>query len=202
MFGILIIAGLVIFFQIIIIILFFSNIVLDIEKCDIWYDESLENKIKIKKLKVSIKLFILKKVKIFSIKIHRTYCEIFKIKIKFNLLKKLKEDEQSGTMFVIKNIGKLNPKVKNIDFDLGFGTENVMLTTFLVPIISTILNIYIARNLDNSQKSKIDSKTDYKIKITPNFINTNNFKLIASGQISFDFLNTIFFIKKHRTIKA
>ena len=201
MVGILICIGLVIIIQIIAIIFLFSNIVLDVESCDIYYDEMLENKIKVRKLKVSIKIYIFHIIKILNIKIHRNYCEIFKIKIKLNLLKNLKEDEQSGIMFVLKNIGKLKAKVKNINFELDFGTENVVFTTFLVPIISTILSIYISKNLDISNCLNKEEKSDYNLRITPKYVNTNNFRLIASGQISFKFFNTIFFIKKHKAIK-
>ena len=40
--------------EIFVIALLFSNIVLDVEKCNIWYDEKIKNKIEVKHLKVSI----------------------------------------------------------------------------------------------------------------------------------------------------
>ena len=202
MIAILIMLFFMIIIEILIIALLFSNIVLDVEKCDIWYDEKIKNKIEVQHLKVSIKVYIFRKIRILSIKLHRNYCEIFKIKIKLNLLKKLKEDKQSGIMFVIKNIGKLKPKVKKINLKLDIGTEDLIITTFLVPIISTVLSIYITRNLEVTKERKMKQSSNYKLKITPQYLNKNNFKLLASGQISFDLLNTLFFIKKHKAIKA
>ena len=113
--GLIILFG-VIFVQVLMIGICFSNLILDIKECDITYNIDKKNKIDIKNLKFSIDVYIFRKIKIFSIKIHENYCEILKIKIHLNVLKKLKDDKQSGIIFIIKNIGRLEPEIKFFRF--------------------------------------------------------------------------------------
>lgn len=186
----------VIFVQVLMIGICFSNLILDIKECDITYNIDKKNKIDIKNLKFSIDVYIFRKIKIFSIKIHENYCEILKIKIHLNVLKKLKDDKQSGIIFIIKNIGKLEPEIKKVNLDLNIGTENVMLTVFLVPTISIIISMLI-----NNYKDEKSKKELYKLNVMPKYLSKNLFSFKLSTQISFDTITTLFFIKKHRDIK-
>lgn len=201
MIWILIISFIIILIQIFVISLFFSNIVLDIEECDISYNDNYQKKVDIKKLKVNVKIYLFKKIKILNIKIYKNYCEIFKMKINLNILKKLKDDNQSGFIYVIKNIGKLNPKIKNVNLKIALGTEDTMITTFLIPIISTVLSLVISNYMEENM-SNVKGESNYNFKIMPQYINTNNFNLNGSARISFDTFRTLFFIKKHSEIKV
>ena len=205
------ISFLIIFFiavllEIIMLGIIISNIELDIEECDISYNIEIPNKFKIKKLKVNIKLFLFRKIKILKIKIYKNYCIIFGIKIHLNVLKKLKDDEEYGTWFILKNIWKLNPQIKNINIEIEAGTEDTLLTTFLIPTASMIIFPVISKNMkftknNNSNNENVDYP-NCNIKIIPKYINSNNLALKGNLQIAFDTMRTLFFIRKHKKIKV
>lgn len=202
MISVLIILFIVIMIQIFVIGLFFSNIELNIEECDISYNVDCIKRININKLKVNLKIYLFKKIKILKIKIFKNYCEIFKIKINLNVLKKLKDNKQSGFEFVIKNIREMNPKIKNINLELRIGTESTMITTFLIPTISTVVSILIIKYRESNNHLKLNDYSNYNFKIIPRYVNTNNFILKGSLQISFDTIRTLCFINKHKEIKV
>lgn len=196
MISVLIILLLIIIIQLVSMAVLFSNIVLNIKECDISYNQELKGELYIKKLKVNIELYIFKFIKILNIKIHRNYCEIFKMKIKFNTLKKLKDDDEKSWIFIVKNIRKLNPEIKKIDMNLAIGVEDPLLTTFSIPTISTFMSLLLCNSIRKYDKEKIN------FKITPIYVNTNNFALRGSGIFSFNALKVIYFIRKYREIKV
>lgn len=198
MFNYFIVFLIIIIIQIIILGIIFSNLELNIEECDISYNIEVPKKLQVKKLKVNVKIYLFKKINILKIKIYRNYCEIFKIKVHLNILKELKDDKQQGTWFVLKNIGKLKPQIKKINFEISGGTEDVLLTTFLVPIFSGIVFTFISKNLDEKNNERI---SNCNIKILPRYINANNFSISGTTKIHFDTMRTLFFIKKHKKIK-
>lgn len=198
---ILILTFIVILIQIIVIGICFSNMVLNIQECDLSYNEDNRKKFNIREFKISIQVYLFKVIKILNIKIYEDYCEIFKIKVHLNVLKKLKDDDEKGTIYVIKNIVKLQPEIKKVDLEITLGTEDTMITTFLIPTISTALSLLISKYMKEDNNSKNSITSNYNFKVTPKYINTNNFRLKGSVKISFDTLRTLFFIKKHREIK-
>lgn len=195
MIWILILLFLLIIIQIIIIGICFSSLLLNVKECEISYNVRLKNEFEIIKLKVSVDIYLFKKIRILSIKIHKNYCEIFKTKLHFNLLKKLKSDKDSGISYVVKNIWKLEPKIQSMDLKLDFGTESTMLNVFTVPFLSTLLSGII----NNYSKDNIE-KTDIRFKIIPQFIDKNVLDLKLSTKIYFNTIKTMFFIRKHQEI--
>ena len=191
----LILLFLLIIIQIIIIGICFSSLLLNVKECEISYNVRLKNEFEIIKLKVSVDIYLFKKIRILSIKIHKIYCEIFKTKLHFNLLKKLKSDKDSGISYVVKNIWKLEPKIQSMDLKLDFGTESTMLNVFTVPFLSTLLSGII----NNYSKDNIE-KTDIRFKIIPQFIDKNVLDLKLSTKIYFNTIKTMFFIRKHQEI--
>lgn len=191
----LILLFLLIIIQIIIIGICFSSLLLNVKECEISYNVRLKNEFEIIKLKVSVDIYLFKKIRILSIKIHKNYCEIFKTKLHFNLLKKLKSDKDSGISYVVKNIWKLEPKIQSMDLKLDFGTESTMLNVFTVPFLSTLLSGII----NNYSKDNIE-KTDIRFKIIPQFIDKNVLDLKLSTKIYFNTIKTMFFIRKHQEI--
>lgn len=196
----------VVILQIIILGIIVSNLELDIEECDISYNVEIPGRFKIKKLKINIKLFLFKKIKVLKIKIYKNYCEIFKVKIHLNVLKKLKEDDEHGTWYIFKNIWKLKPEIKNVNFEIAGGTENTLITTFLVPTFSTIIFFLVSKNMKPNNNKSSDNKkienSNCNLKIVPRYINTNNLSLKGNLQIDFDTMRILFFIRKHRKIKV
>ena len=192
--------------QILILGIIVSNLELDIEECDISYNVEIPSKFKIKKLKVNIKLFLFKKIKILKIKLYKNYCVICGIKIHLNVLKKLKDDEEYGALFIFKNIWKLKPEIKNVNFEIEGGTEDTLVTTFLIPTFSTVIFSIISKNMKtNNNNSRVNKKIESpncNLKIIPRYVNTNNLNLKGNLQIDFDTMKTLFFIRKHRKIKV
>ena len=128
------------------------------------------------------------------------------IKIHLNVLKKLKDDEEYGVFFIFKNIWKLKPEIKNVNFEIEGGTEDTLVTTFLIPTFSTVIFSIISKNMklnnNNSSDNKKIENSNCNLKIIPSFVNTNNLSLKGNLQIDFDTMKTIFFIRKHRKIKV
>lgn len=191
--------------QIIMLGIIVSNLELDLEECDISYNVEMSGRFKIKKLKVNIKLLLFKKIKILKIEIYKNYCVIFGIKIHLDVLKKLKDDDEYGTWYIFKNIWKLKPEIKNVNFEIAGGTENTLITTFLVPTFSTIVFSVISKNM-KQKNSNFNNKelenSNCNLKIIPRYVNTNNLSLKGNLQIDFDTMKTLFFIRKHRKAKV
>ena len=145
MLAILIIVFIIILLEIIIIGFTFSNIIIEINDFDISYNEVMPKEFKVSKIDIVVKIYIFKFLKILSIKIHRNCFEIFKMKFKFNLLKKVKKDYDKyyeNFELIIKNRDEINfkllrPKINSLDLELFFGTYSPLLTTFSIPAIST-----------------------------------------------------------------
>lgn len=190
--------------QIIVLGIIFSNLELDIEECDISYNIDSPKRFNIKKLKVNIKLYLFKRIKVLKIKIHKNYCEIYKMKINLNVLKKLKDDDERGIWYIFKNIWELKPEIKNIKFEIIGGTEDTLVTTFLIPIVSTIIFPIISKNMkqNNNNDNHKNELSNCNIKIIPRYINTNNLTLMGNLQINFDTIRTLLFIIKHRKTKV
>lgn len=201
MIWILILSFIVIIIQIVIIGIYFSNIVINIQECNISYNDVERRKLNIKEFKMSIQIYLFKKIKILNIKIYENYCEIFKIKFRLNILKKIKDDKQSEAIYVIKNIGKLEPQIKTINLEITIGVDDIVVTTFLVPTISTAISLLISNYMADYDCLKENITSKYNFKIIPKYLNTNNFTLKGSTKISFDTLRLLFFIKKYREIK-
>lgn len=182
--------------QFIFLCLIFSNLVVDIEECDILYNSSLKKKFDIRKLKINVKIYVFNFIRILNIKIYENYCEIFKIKIQLNALKRLKDDKESGWIFVIKNLKKLNPEVQKININLDIGTEEPIITTFSIPVLSMFFSIILSKSI-----KKYD-KNNYDFKINPIFSGANILFLSGNAKLNFNTMRVVYFIKKHKQLKV
>lgn len=170
--------------------------IFNVEECEILYNEKLKNKFVVNKFKMNVEVKIFKKLKILNIEINKEFCKIFKIKFRLNVIKKMKDKQDSSFGFIIKNLNELNPDINKINLNLSIGTEDMIITTFLVPILSTIISIFISKYFSENKER------DCYLKITPNFLNINNFSFKCITKIKLNTLRFLFFIKKHREIKA
>lgn len=193
----------VIIIEFIIISLVFSNITVKIEECDISYNENCIKGFYIQKLNISIQLYIFKILKILNIKIYKDYIEIFKLKIRFNIFDKIKSQKNVYESIFrnlkllknnkdIINIKNLKPIITNFDLDLSFGTENPIFTIFSIPTISLIISILISNSIYKYDKEK------YNYKITPKYLNYNNFSIDLSTTLSFSTLRLLLFVKEYK----
>ena len=186
--------------------IFFSNIIINIEKCDISYDSSYIEEWNIKEFKISVVFYIFKFIKVLTIKIFKNYIEIFNFRIKYNIENKIKNNKKLYEHLIddIKiirenkdeiNVKYLKPSIANLDMDLSLGTKNPIITTFTIPTISFIISI-ILRN-----SNIIYNNEKYNYKITPKYINTNNLSLDVNTKLSFSTLRLILFLKDFKKIK-
>lgn len=191
----LVVLFIVILIQIFIIGLLFSKVVVDIEEYDISYNVDYAKKLNINNLKINLKIYLFKKIKILKVKIYKDYCEIFKIKIHLNVFKKLTDEKQNEFIYVVKNMGKLKPKIKNINLELNIGTESTMITTFLIPTISTAISALISNYMEENNNLKPNMPSNCNLKIMPRYVNTNNFILKGSMQVHIDTIKILIFMK-------
>ena len=172
----------------------FSKIILNIEKCDISYNDEYEKNICVKNLSLSMQIY------------YKDYIQIFKFKIPFNFEEKIKKNDRLVyDLFEnikllrsnkdIVNVRYLKPVITNLNLDLSFGTENSLVTTFTIPTISIIISIILRSSI---KKYKDEN---YKYKITPKYTNKNVFKLYLNTKLSFNTLRLLIFIKNYRKIK-
>ena len=206
MVAILIILMLIIILDFLVISIFFSNITLNIEKCDISYNDNYINGFYIKNFNLSIQIYFFKYIKLVNIKIYKNYIQIYKFKIKYSIEDKIKDnnelfDDLLKNIKMIRknkeqiNIRNLKPIINNFNLDLSFGTENALVTTFSVPTISFIVSLLLSSSIYKYKEK------NYNYKITPKFINRNNFKFYLNTKLSFKTLRLLIFIKEYRKVK-
>lgn len=145
----------------------------------------------LKKFEMSIGVFILNKVKIFNKNINESDLKNAKnskkmVQIKNKLLegKSVKEKKKNVKMD-IDILKSLNMNLKELNLELKLGTEDVLLTTFLIAIISIIISMALAKVI-----KKYDEKK-YKYLIIPNYNNKNSLKISLNGIIEIKLVNII-----------
>lgn len=202
MLAILVIVFIIILLEIIIIGFTFSNIIIDINDFDISYNEVMPKEFKVNKIDIVVKIYIFKVFKVLSIKIHRNYFEVFKIKFKLNILKKVRKDYDRfyrNFEIMIKkrdeiNFKLLRPRINSLDLELFFGTYSPLLTTFSIPAISTFLSVFLSNSITN-----YDVNT-YNYKIVPRYLNRNCLSIELKTELSFNSINLILFLWSVRKI--
>ncbi len=202
MLAILIIVFIIILIQIIIIGIIFSNLIIDIKELNISYSETIPNEFKVDKASIVLKIYIFKILKITFIKINKDYFEIFNVKFKFNLLKKLRKNyNKINKDFgkIIKNKSEvdfklLKPKINSLNLNLFLGTYDPFITTFSIPTISTILSIFLSSSITN-----YDVNT-YNYNIIPKYINRNYLNMKLNTVLNFNSINLILFLLSIRKI--
>ncbi len=148
---------------------------------------------------IIIKILTLEKIPIFRLKINKSKIE--KINAKTHLKQKIKEEIQKQDiakaieMEKKYDLKKLIPEVyknikletENINLKIDIGTENVVLTSFIIPIISTILAFTVKRNFE----------------VQPIYQNKNIIKFELNGIFSvkmIHIIDTICILKKKRRV--
>lgn len=70
-----------------------------------------------------------------------------------------------------KEIKKMKPKISLFHLDLSIGTEDVLITTFIVSFITTFISILLPYTIEKYQKER------YRYMIEPIFMNKNVYKI-------------------------
>ena len=142
----------------IIIVLIFSKIQVEIENFRLNLPKN-KNKILNDPFLFKIKLVIFGTLPIINLKINRE-------KLENNLKdKKIKLDiNKIGKQITKENINdakKLQMHIEKIKLKINFGTENTILTSFIVPIISTIWSIVLTKKRVKEEKQRLEINPIY-----------------------------------------
>lgn len=145
----------------IIIVLIFSKIQVEIENFRLNLPKN-KNKILNDTFLFKIKLVIFGTLPIINLKINREKLK----KLENNLKdKKIKLDiNKIGKQITKENINdakKLQMHIEKIKLKINFGTENTILTSFIVPIISTIWSIVLTKKRDKEEKQRLEINPIY-----------------------------------------
>lgn len=178
------------FIILITIILLFSKIKININKFNYL---SINPKNKKKDYNIIIQLIILKKFPIFEIKFNKNnIMKIEKIKQKiknkfetfdFTEIKKNKEVKKK----ILKIIKKLKIDIDKINLNIEIGTENAVLTSFLIPIVATLVTYILRTNIKNN----FIKSEENKFKIKPIYYNQNLLNILFSGIFEIEMIHII-----------
>ncbi len=143
---------------------------------------------------VTISLEILNKLKYFSLNLNAK--KIRKITLKMHLDKtKLKELEREISLSDIKEIANIKPKISYMNLQLKLGIEDILATTYAVPIISTLISILLPLLVEKENLKNIK----YEIKPMYNMGNMYDINLDIGIKVKIlKVLNTAYRIYKSR----
>lgn len=143
---------------------------------------------------IIISLEILNKLKYFSLNLNAK--KIRKITLKMHLDKtKLKELEREISLSDIKEITNIKPKISYMDLQLKLGIEDILATTYAVPIISTLISILLPLLVEKENLRNIK----YEIKPMYNMGNMYDINLDIGIKVKIlKVLNTAYRIYKSR----
>lgn len=178
-----------------------SNIHIKIENFEVGNMLSKKEDIKLKnksEYKVEVSLYFLGKIKWISTnlnnkKMKNMYSKMQLEKIDFNKIRKDFELEN------LKEIKRVKPKITFLNLDINIGTEDVLITSFLVFLISTFISIILPYTIKKYEKDK------YNYQIKPIYENKNVYNIKFDGIFELKMVHIIniiyIFTKKRRVEK-
>ena len=145
-------------------------------------------------INISLKLF--NKIKWISINLDNY--KIRKILNKVHLEKiDIKELEKNINLEEIKELINIKPKILSLDLNIDVGLENVILTSYLIPIICTIISMILSklidlRNIDNMDDiDDMDEINNIKYIVTPIYNRGNVYKIQLNTIVNFKITTAI-----------
>ena len=179
---------------IILILLIFSKIQIKIENFK--FSSQLPKHTN-KEYKIIFKLYILSKIPILKIIITEEKIKKLKLKEKIKEMEtKIIEKKDILNKNIIKSIKKVELTIKKLDLKIDLGTENAILTSILVPAISTVISIFISR--------KIQDYTRQKFIVNPIFTNKNLINIEITGIFELKMIhiiNSIYVLNKKEGVE-
>ncbi len=160
-------AGISILIILIILIIVFSKIHIQIKKIYI-SNNNYQNKLEYD-YEIYLQIYVFNKIKIVSIKIDKAKIQKLNIKQKIDF-SNMKKDlpSKKELKYIIK---KLDIEFSNLYLNLEIGTEDVIITSAIIAIISALIGIGLAQVIKNYEEEK------YKYKIVPIYQNKNKINL-------------------------
>ena len=164
---------------------------------------------------IKIKVYIFQKLPIISLKIDKDKMQKIekkkriqklekKLQAKFKLygseiFQNIKKWDKKIVVDVINTAKNINAKITNLQLKINLGLEDVIATTFLIPIISTIITYWL-RGINLSPKDN----NEYKIQPLYNMENSRsqiNISLKCIIEVKMIHIINIMYIKKKRKRK-
>ncbi len=173
----------------IIIIIFSLKFKITIKQLKI--SNEIENTPIVKTLIATAGIYFLGKFKIYGKEINKDDIEKMKNSKRMKKIKSkfLKKENMNGKKINIKTeknvINRLKPKLEEFDLDLRLGTEDVVLTSFLICIVAIIISMLLSKSIEKYDENK------YKYKVIPNYDNKNSIRIVLSGILSIKLVNII-----------
>ncbi len=180
-----ILLGILILLSIIALVLILSTIKIRIENLEIKNFKLEKSKLNKQKFKILFQIYFLGKIKILSInlnspKIKKIYSNQNLKNIDFKeISKKIPLNKEN-----IKIIKDLKIKLENFNFSVKIGTEDAILTSYIVAIIASVIGIILPYLVDKNYKK------DCKYKINPIY-NINILNLHLNSIISVKIVHII-----------
>ena len=183
-----------IFLFIIIVLFLSSKIVIEIKDVSYLSGKSKHTK---KEDSLKIKLCILNKIPIFSIKVTKRLIKKLKLEEKFKKIDINNIEEDKNIFRKILEITKTNSlQIEKLNLKIELGTENAALTAIIIPIIGTIISMLIRRKVEDFKKQNFQIKPIYN--------NQNILNIALSGifQIKMiHIINIIYILNKKEGVK-
>lgn len=178
------------FIIIITIILLFSKIKINVNKFNYL---SINPKNRKTDYNIIIQLIILKKFPILEIKFNKN--NIIKIeKIKRKIKNKFEtfdfteiEKDKEIKKKILEIIKKLKIDIDKINLNIEIGTENAVLTSFIIPVVATLLTYILKNNIKNN----VIKSEENKFKIKPIYYNQNLLNILFSGIFEIEMIHII-----------
>ena len=135
---------------------------------------------------IIISLVLLKKFKWIKVKIDNKKIKKIASKVDFSKFN-MKNIERKITITNIKELINIKPQILLLDLKLELGFENILFTTYMIPLLSSLLSIFLPYVVNKKDIDKV------KYKVNP----------IYNEQLTYDiYLNVIFRIKILKILKA
>lgn len=168
----------IIFLELLILGLIFSSIIINVESLEI---QSINKKIYVNEIIISVEIKLYRRLKILRIKFYKEYFKVWGIKIYYSkaLDYKNKKVLTRKVINLFKKITNIKPDLEYFKFDLNFGTEDVIITSFFTVTLSGLITLLLTKCVRDFNNN------DYNFKIVPNYINTNNFNMSLKSKINF-----------------
>ena len=147
--------------------------------------------------KIILKLRIFNKIDIFKYTITKEKIEKMKYNKKIKQLEnKIKQNKNKIDIKLIEIKNKINIEMKKLNLEIEIGTEDAVITSMLVPIISIIISIIIKKQMKNYEKQKF--------LINPVYNNQNFINIIFDGIFEIKMIhiiNIIYIINRKEGVK-
>ena len=178
-----------------------SNIRIKVENFEVGNMLSKKEKKKQKEkseYKVEVSLYFLGKIKWIATNLNNKKMENMYSKIQLEKIdfKKIRKDFELENL---KEIKKVRPKIIFLDLEVNIGSEDVIITSFLVFLISTFISIILPYTIKKYEKDK------YNYEVKPIYENKNVYNIKFDGIFELKMVHIIniiyIFTKKRRVEK-